>query len=135
MPAPPLVAGGPVHVATFADGNYSINAKTTKRDAALKFLNFLASKDYGQKFTEKLKQTSAVPGTKATDPILAGYGELSSRNSTPFLMLVGFRYQNPNGSVMLRDGIQKVMQGQGTPASLAAEIQTGLASWHKPFQK
>jgi raffinose/stachyose/melibiose transport system substrate-binding protein len=78
---------------------------------------------------------SAVPGTVATDPILASYGEIAARNSTPFLMLVGFRYQNPNGSVVLRDGIQKVMQGQGTPASLAAEIQTGLATWHKPFQK
>ena len=50
-------------------------------------------------------------------------------------MLVGFRYQNPNGSVMLRDGMQKVIQGQGTPASLAGEIQTGLATWHKPIQK
>lgn len=135
MPAPPLVAGGPTYVATFADGNYSINAKTAKRDAALKFLNFLASKEYGQKFTVELKQMSAVPGTKAADPILAAFGEQAARHGTPFLMLVGFRYQNPNGSVMLRDGIQKVMQGQGTPASLAADIQAGLATWHKPFQK
>lgn len=135
MPAPPLAAGGPVFVPTFADGNYSINAKTTKRDAALKFLNYLASKEYGQKFTTELKQVSAVPGVKATDPILASFAEQGSRNPTPFLMLVGFRYQNPNGSVMLRDGIQKIIQGQGTPATLAADIQTGLASWHKPIQK
>ena len=135
MPAPPLAANGPVYIPTFADGNYSINAKSTKRDAALKFLNFLASKEFGQKFTTELQQMSAVPGVKATDPILASFGEQSSRNSTPFLMLVGFRYQNPNGSVMLRDGIQKIMQGQGTPATLAGEIQTGLASWYKPLQK
>lgn len=135
MPAPPLAVGGPSFVATFADGNYAINAKTTKRDAALKFLNFLASKEYGQKFTNELQQMSAVPGVKATDPVLASFGEQTARNGTPFLMLVGFRYQNPNGSVLLRDGIQKVMQGQGTPASLAGEIQTGLATWHKPLQK
>ena len=135
MPAPPLVAGGPSYVSTFADGNYAINAKSPKRDAALKFLNYLASRDFGQKFTQELLQTSAVPGVKATDPLLASYGEQTSKFGTPFLMLVGFRYQNPNGSVMLRDGMQKVMQGQGSPASLAAEIQAGLATWHKPFQK
>ncbi len=135
MPAPPLAAGGPTFVPTFADGNYAVNAKTTKREAALKFLNYLASKEYGQKFTNELKQMSAVPGVKATDPILASFGEQSSRNGTPFLMLVGFRYQNPNGSILLRDGIQKVIQGTGTPASLAGDIQTGLATWHKPIQK
>ncbi len=135
MPAPPLVAGGPSYVSTFADGNYSINAKSTKREAALKFLNYLASRDFGQKFTRELKQMSAVPEVKATDPVLAPYAELTSKHGTPFLMLVGFRYQNPNGSVLLRDGMQKVMQGQGTPASLAADIQTGLATWHKPLQK
>ena len=135
MPAPPLVAGGPTYVATFADGTYAVNAKSPKREAALKFLNYLASQDFGQKFTHELRQTSAVPGVKATDPLLLSFGEQTAKNGTPFLMLVGFRYQNPNGSVMLRDGIQKVMQGQGTPASLAAEIQAGLATWHKPFQK
>ena len=135
MPAPPVTVGGPVFVPTFADGNYSINAKSPKRDAALKFLNYLASKEFGQRFTTELRQQSAVPGVKANDPILASFGEQSSRNGTPFLMLVGFRYQNPNGSVMLRDGIQKVIQGTGTPASLASEIQTGLATWHKPIQK
>jgi raffinose/stachyose/melibiose transport system substrate-binding protein len=46
-------------------------------------------------------------------------------------MLVGFRYANPNGSVMLRDGIQKIIQGQTTPEALAQDIQTGLATWHK----
>ena len=135
MPAPPLVAGGPTYVATFADGNYAVNAKTTKREAALKFVNFLASKEFGQKFTNELRQMSAVPGVKATDPLLASFGEQTAKSGTPFLMLVGFRYQNPNGSILLRDGIQKVMQGQGTPTTLAADIQTGLATWHKPLQK
>ena len=135
MPAPPLVAGGPSYVSTFVDGNYAVNAKSANRADALKFLNYLASKDFGQKFTVELAQVSAVPGTKAKDPVLLNVSEQTTRFGTPFVMLVGFRYQNPNGSVMLRDGIQKIVQGQGTPASLAAEIQTGLATWHKPFQK
>ena len=135
MPAPPLAAGGPSFVSTFVDGNYAVNAKSANRDAALKFVNYLASKDFGQKFTVELAQTSAVPGTKAKDPILLNVSEQTGKYGTPFVMLVGFRYQNPNGSVMLRDGIQKLVQGQGTATTLAADIQTGLATWHKPFQK
>ncbi len=135
MAAPPLVAAGPSFVSTFVDGNYAINAKSANREAALKFLNYLAGKDFGQKFTTELAQLSAVPGTKAKDPILQNVAEQTTKYATPFVMLVGFRYQNPNGSVMLRDGMQKLVQGQGTAAGLAADVQTGLATWHKPFQK
>lgn len=135
MPAPPLTAGGPVHVSSFQDANYSVNAKSQKRDAALKFINYLGTKEFALKFTNELRQLSSVPGIKPTDPILLQYSEQANRHGTPYLMLVGFRYQNPNGSVLLRDGIQKLMQGQGTAASLAAEVQTGVATWHKPFQK
>lgn len=135
MPAPPLKAGGPTWVSTFADGNYSVNASSKNREAALKFLNYLASKEFGQLFTDELRQTSAVPEARSTDKVLAGIGQATREHGTPFLMLVGFRYQNPNGSVLLRDGLQKLMQGQGTSLKLAQDIQAGLASWHKPFQK
>jgi raffinose/stachyose/melibiose transport system substrate-binding protein len=135
MPAPPLAAGGASFVPTFVDGTYAVNAKSANRAAALKFINFLASKEYGSKFTAELRQISAVPGVKPTDPILLSVAEMTAKSGTPFLMLVGFRYENPNGSVLLRDGLQKLMQGQGTATTLAADIQAGLATWHKPFQK
>jgi raffinose/stachyose/melibiose transport system substrate-binding protein len=135
MPAPPLAANGPTYVSTFSDGNYSINAKTKNKDAALKFLNYLASREYGQKFTNELRQVSAVPEVQATDPLVSGVIQQTKKNGTPFLMLVGFRYDNPNGSILLRDGLQKVMQGQISTKQLAQDIQTGLAMWHIPFQK
>jgi raffinose/stachyose/melibiose transport system substrate-binding protein len=135
VPAPPLQKGGKAWVSTFADGNYSINASSKNRAAALKFINYLASRDFGQRLTNELRQTSAVPGTQADDKVLAGINSKARTDGTPFVMLVGFRYQNPNGSVLLRDGLQKLIQGQGTAQQLAQDIQTGLASWHKPFQK
>lgn len=131
MPAPPLAAGGAVYTSTFADGNYAVNAKTARRDAALKFVDYLASKPFGQRFTNELRQASPIAGVQPSDALLKSVAEQTGRNGTPFIMLVGFRYQNPNGSVLLRDGLQKVMQGQGQPASLAQDIQTGLATWHK----
>ncbi len=133
--APPLVAGGPSWVPTYVDGGYAINANTKKRDAALKFLNYLASLDYGQRFSDELRQASAVPGVRINDPVLAGIVTQARTNGTPFLMLQGFRYQNPSGSILLADGLQKLLQGNGSAPQLAQDIQTGLASWHKPFQK
>lgn len=133
--APPLKAGAKPYMATFADANYSINANSKNKDAALKFLNYLASKEYGQKLVDELRQPSAVPDTRSTDKVVNNVGEQTQKYGTPFLMLVGFRYQNPNGSVLLRDGMQKLVQGNGTAQQLAADIQTGLATWHKPFQK
>ncbi len=135
MAAPPLQAGGKAWISTFADGNYSVNANSKNKEAALKFVNYLASQDFGKTFTKELRQVSAVPGVVSDDKLLGNLTALTAKEGTPFLMLVGFRYQNPNGSVLLRDGIQKVMQGEGTPQSLAQSIQTGIATWHKPGQK
>jgi raffinose/stachyose/melibiose transport system substrate-binding protein len=135
MAAPPLTAGGKSWVSTFADGNYSINANTKNREAALKFVNYLGSREFGQELTKELRQNTAVPGVKTADPLLTSVTTATNNGGTPFIMLVGFRYQNPNGSVMLRDGIQKVMQGRGTPASLAIEIQDGISTWFKPAKK
>lgn len=133
--APPLKVGGPSWVPTYVDGGYAINATSKNREAAAKFLNYLASVEYGQRFADELRQASAVPGVRINDPLLSGIVAQARSNGTPFLMLQGFRYQNPSGSILLADGLQKLLQGNGTAQQLAQDIQTGLASWHKPFQK
>ena len=125
MPAPPLTRGGRTYVPTFADGNYSINAKTKNVDAAIKFLNFLSTKEYGQQFTEKLSQASAIPGTKAKDPTLAKIIEETGYYGTPFLTLVGFRYAAPTGTELIRSGIQKMILGQATGKQVAEEMTKG----------
>jgi raffinose/stachyose/melibiose transport system substrate-binding protein len=135
MPTPPLSKGGKPMVSTFADGNYSVNAKTKNREASLRFINYLASLEFGQQFTEKLAQASAVPGVKAKDPILQEVIEARAKFGTPYIMLVGFRYKTPTGSELLRNGIQKLFQAQGTPEQVAADVQRGLATWYTPFQK
>lgn len=135
MPAPPVKPGAPVWVSTFADGNYAVNANSKNREAALRFVSYLASKEYGQLFTDQLHQLSAVPDVFPRDPLLAQISSMSKQQGTPFIMLVGFRYQNPNGSVVLRDGLQKLLLGQGSAQALAHELQTRLSAWHRPFQK
>lgn len=135
MPAPPLTSGGRTYVSTFADGNYSINAKTKNPEAAIKFLNYLATLEFGQQFTEKLAQASAVPGTKAKDPTLAYIIDQTGFYGTPYLTLVGFRYAAPTGTELMRSGIQKMILGQATGKQIAEEMTKGVATWFKPFQK
>lgn len=134
MAAPPLVQGGRPWVSSFADGNYSINAKTTHKKEALEFLSFLASKEFGQQFTDKLAQISAVPGVTSKDPVLSQVIELTAKYQTPYLMLVGFRYQNPTGSFLLQNGLQSLLDGKATAEQVAADITKGVATWYAPFQ-
>jgi raffinose/stachyose/melibiose transport system substrate-binding protein len=44
--------------------------------------------------------------------------------------VVGFRYENPTSSSILQPGFQKLITGATTPAALAKDVQTAIATWH-----
>ena len=131
--APPLKAGTTPWVSSYNDGNYGINAKTPYLDAAMKFLQFTTTKEFGQMFTDMLAQLSAVPGIEVRDPILKHVQDLS-RKSTPYIMLVGFRWQAPTGSTLLQSALQGMMAGTMTPEQVGDEVTKGLSTWFEPFQ-
>ncbi|HEY8595465.1 MAG TPA: extracellular solute-binding protein [Devosiaceae bacterium] len=132
--APAKAAGDPALVSVFYDGGFAANAKTEHSAAAVKFLNWVASKEFGQEFANDLGNVSVVPGVEFKSPLL---GEVASLNqqSIPYMMLVYFRYQEPSGSVLLQQQVQKMMAGETTPEEAAAEITKGIATYYKPFQK
>ena len=111
-----------------------MNSTTANKDDALKFVRFLASKDFGDAFASKLGNLSPVPGVRFDEPLLAKVAELN-KNAMPYLMLVHFRYQEPSGSVLLQSGVQKMLAGKATPAEVAADITKGIATYHAPFKK
>lgn len=133
MPTPPLVPGGKQYMSSWADGGYAINAKTTHRPEAVKFLNFLASKQFGQAFIDNLAQISAVPGTHIKDPVLMKSLLAQKAFATPYLMLVGFRWKNPTGSSVLQTEIPMMINGTKTSAEVAADATKAVASWYAPF--
>ena len=128
-------ATDPAYVSVYADMNFAMNAKSKNKDAAVKFLKFLSSKEFGKAMVTDLKMVTSVPGVDATsDPFIARVLELQ-KNATPYLFLVGFRYQQPTGSSLWQAAAQGVMAGTLTPAQAAKQVQDGIASYYKPFQK
>lgn len=121
-------------VALYYDGGYAANAAGANKEAALKFLNFVASQEFGQAFANSLNNISTVPGVTFDNPLLAEIAELN-KSSIPYLMLVHFRYGEPSGSVLLQQEVQKLLGGQTTPEEAGKTITDGLAAWYEPFKK
>lgn len=131
--APGISAEDEKLVGLYYDGGYAANATTEHPEAALKFLNFVASKEFGQAFADELSNISTVPGVTFSDPLLQEVAELNV-NAIPYIMLVHFRYGEPSGSVLLQGEVQKLVADQTTPEAAAAAVTEGLKAWYEPFQ-
>ncbi|MDT4761631.1 extracellular solute-binding protein [Sphaerochaeta sp. PS] len=128
-------ATDPAYVSVYADMNFAMNAHSAKKDAAIKFLKFLSSKDFGKSMVTEMQMVSAVPGVDASaDPFISRVLELQ-KNATPYLFLVGFRYEQPTGSSLWQAAAQGVMAGTLTAKQAAKQVQDGIASYYKPFKK
>jgi len=135
FPAPVAKKGDPHYVSVYADGNFSINAGSKNKDAAAKFVRFLASKTTGDVFIKELKQVSAVPGVDtSTSPYISKVLSFQ-KYSTPYVMLVGFRYQQPTGSTLIQSALQGMMAGKFDAAEVAKQVQEGIATYYAPFKK
>ena len=55
-----------------------------------------------------------------------------SKNATPYLTLVGFRWQMLTASSVLQAEIIDAVEGKITPEKLAADIQAAVNTWFKP---
>ena len=132
--APGSAADDPKLVGIFYDGGYAANATTEHAEAALKFLNYVASREFAQVFSNELSNISPVPGVTLEDPLLQEVSELNA-SSVPYIMLTNFRYQEPTGSVLLQAEVQKMLAGETDAATAAAAVTDGIATYHAPFQK
>lgn len=132
--APGVKADDEKLVGIYYDGGYAANAKGANKEAALKFLNYVSSKEFGQEFANTLNNVSTIPGVTFDNPLLAEVNQLNG-SSIPYMMLVHFRFGEPSGSVLLQAEVQKIMAGQSTPEAAGKAITEGLAAWYEPFKK
>ncbi len=133
IPSPAPAAGQPRLVSTFFDGGYAVNAGSDNQDEALEFLRFSATKQFGDTLASQLGNISPVPGVEFDDPLLAKLAEFN-QTSASYLMLVHFRYEEPSGSVLLQQEVQRMMAGESTAADAAKTVTEGIATYHEPFQ-
>ena len=121
-------------VGLYFDGGYAVNAAGANKEAAVTFVNYLASAEFGQAFADTLSNISTVPGVTFEDPLLAEVNELN-QSSIPYLMLAHFRYGEPSGSVLIQSEMQRLFAGETTPEAIGETLTSSLAAWYEPFQQ
>ena len=129
FPVPPENANDETCISFYVDGSYGVNAASENVDAALAFVAFTATRDFGQMFTDELQQISAVPGVEPTSQPLAEMASMMSEIGTPYLMLTSFRFGQPSGSTLLQNEMQAVLGGDQDLDTAIANIQRGVAEW------
>ncbi len=127
MPGPAAEAGGERMVATWMDGGYGVNAASPNKEAALEFIRFTATTPFAQMLTDELNNIPAVEGAVSSDPDLQQVAAFQA-HSTPYIMLVAFRFDKPTGSSLLQDGLQQLMTGAKTAEEVAADVTAGIAA-------
>lgn len=130
----PGIQAGTQYVSVYADMNWAVNANTLYKEAALTFLKFLGSKEVGNMVVSDLLMVSSVPGVNTSlDPFVGKVVNLL-KNSTNYLFLVPFRYQQPSGSSLWQAAGQGYLAGFLTAEQACKKVQTGIAGYYKPFQ-
>ncbi|HEX7001276.1 MAG TPA: extracellular solute-binding protein [Trueperaceae bacterium] len=123
-------APGDGRISYYVDGSYGINAASPHQEEALAFIEFLASQEYGQMFSDELQQISAVPGVTPTSEELSEIVGLMNEVGTPYLMLTAFRFGQPSGSTLLQNEMQAVLAGDQEVTDAVTNIQRGVAEWY-----
>ncbi|MDD2428599.1 MAG: extracellular solute-binding protein [Eubacteriales bacterium] len=132
---PGYTEADPAYVAVYADMNFSIAATSKNQEAAIKFVKFLATPEFGNQVVADLAMVSSVPGVDVSaNPFIAKVLELQ-KNSTPYIFLVGFRYNQPTGSSLFQAAAQGLMTNTLTAEEVCKQVQEGIATYYEPFQK
>ncbi len=133
VPPPPDSLTGPL-VPGWMDGSYGVSAQSDAQEEAVKLVEWMGTPEFGQMFTEKIKQLSPLAETKPVDPLLQDFAKMYAETPASYLHLVNFRYGDPSGSTLLGNGIQKMLLGEATAEEVAKDVQDGVSQWFKPGQ-
>lgn len=131
FPFPTDKADEPAYTSTFSDGSYGLVADSENKEAAVKVLRFMASAEFAQLFADELGWPPARTDATANDPVLKAMLEMQ-KHATPYLTLVGYRWQTPTASSVIQAGIIDMIEGKITPEKLAADTDAAVSTWFKP---
>ncbi|MBK8022336.1 MAG: extracellular solute-binding protein [Chloroflexi bacterium] len=119
-------------VPSWMDGSYGVNARTDSPEAALALVEWMGTPEFGQLFSDKINQISPVAGVTPSNELLAEFASGMVEHPASYLLLVEFRYGDPQGSAVLGTDMQRLFLGEITPEEVAASLQTGIEQWFVP---
>ncbi|WP_207022349.1 ABC transporter substrate-binding protein [Phycicoccus sp. DTK01] len=131
-PAPGAPSGSEATTAGWADGNFAVNAKSPRKEAATKLVQWMATPEFGQMVADDIKQISAVPGVTYSDPVLKDVAANLDANGSPYLLLTDFRYGSPSGTDLLGKGTQELFLGSKDAKTVSTELNEGVMTWFEP---
>ncbi len=136
---PPVKKTDRPYAYAYMDGAYGLNSASKNREAALKVLEFTTSAKFGQMFVEFNQEISPIAGIQAPAELTELQQGLKFVEHHALPDIYGVRsvltFGVPDIHTLLGAGMQAILSGEKTPKQLAEELQTGIASWYKPFQK
>ncbi|AIQ62847.1 sugar ABC transporter substrate-binding protein [Paenibacillus stellifer] len=129
FPVPPQSAGGSPTVTTYVDGSFGVNANSKHKEEAKKFLEFAASQEFGNLFSNEMKRVSPVPGVSVSDPVVAKFAEYANTISTPYVLLANFGVGNPTTKVTMENDMQALFFDKMTAEKVAEDMQASSDKW------
>jgi raffinose/stachyose/melibiose transport system substrate-binding protein len=132
VPLPPQAKADKPVTPAYADGGFAINSASKHQEEAAELLNWIASKEFAQLFADELSMFSAIPGVEYKDELLQEMWDLYTSSPASYLLLVNFRYGEPQGTAVLGEGVQQLFLGELDAAGLAQKLQTGVDQWFVP---
>jgi raffinose/stachyose/melibiose transport system substrate-binding protein len=130
MPAAQGNPGGHAPTWGYEDGSLGISARAAQPAAALALLRWMATRQFGQAFTDQLKQPSSVSGVVATDPTLSQMSANYAANPVPMIWVTDyFGLASPAPYAALMNAAQNLLTSATTPAAAAASIAQSVVEW------
>ncbi|PRX95695.1 ABC transporter substrate-binding protein [Allonocardiopsis opalescens] len=132
--APPAPDAAVDHALTpgFSDGSYGVNAASANQEAAIELVQWMATEEFGQLFSDELRQISTVPGVTPADPLLADMSAAYADHGTPYMMSVHFGYGDPLGRDAEGQALADMILGNATGEEAGERVQEEISAWFEP---
>ncbi|MEC1373198.1 ABC transporter substrate-binding protein [Heyndrickxia oleronia] len=131
LPSVANTEGGDTPSVTWVDGSYGVVKASKHQKEALKFIEFLASKKFGQMFSDELNRMSAIPGVTPKHLLVKKLTEMSEKSNTPYFMLVHLGDGSPTTKTTFENALQGMYIDKLTADDVIEETQKSLDKWFK----
>ncbi|UYZ13237.1 extracellular solute-binding protein [Brevibacillus sp. WF146] len=124
--------GGDTPIVNWVDGSYGVVKASRHPEEAKLFMEFLASREFGQLFSDELNRVSPIPGVTPKHPLVQKMTQLSETSMVPFLMLVHFGEGTPTTKTAFEDSLQGMYINKLTVEQVAEATQASADKWFAP---